>query len=82
MINFDVKIKFEDGFHSRPALSLVTIARNSDSNIKMLYKDSEINSKSIISILSASIIKDDLIYFEVDGEDEIAIAESIKNIFK
>lgn len=82
MVKLDIKVKIEEGLHSRYAVKLVDTARNSESNIKMIHKGNIINPKSIISILSSSIIKNDDIIFEIDGKDESYVAELIKDIFK
>lgn len=82
MIKLDIKVKIEEGLHSRYAVRLVEVVRSSESNIKMIHKGNIINPKSIISILSSSIIKNDDIIFEIDGKDESYVSELIKDIFK
>lgn len=82
MVKLNIKVKIEEGLHSRYAVKLVDTARASESNIKMIHKGNIINPKSIISILSSSIIKNDDIIFEIEGKDEVYISELIKDIFK
>lgn len=82
MIKLNLKVNIEEGLHSRYAIKLVEIVKGSDSTVKMVHKGNVVNPRSIISILSSCIVKDDIIEFEITGKDEVSISDMIKEIFE
>ncbi len=68
-------IKFEEGFHSRPALDLIDLSKeNKNLNIRITKingKDKDIRCKNLIAILTANI--------EQGDEIEITYNDSTNN---
>lgn len=79
MKSLDVKINFENGLHSRPALKIVDISRKCNSVITIIHNSKTINTKSIIAILSAGIKQGETITINIDGSDEEIVYEELKN---
>lgn len=67
------------GLHARPASDLTILCQKFKSNIRILTEDSEVNPKSIISILSAGIKKGSVVTIEVTGEDEQDAGQKISD---
>ena len=57
MYEKEMIIKNKTGLHARPATDLSTLCQTYESDIKIRTNDTEIDSKSIISILSGGICK-------------------------
>lgn len=74
------------GLHARTASELVLFAQKYDSDVKgyINTKNTEVDFKSIVSILSAGMIQGTEFRLEVEGEDEETagpeIAEFIKSL--
>lgn len=70
MFEKEIVVKNETGLHARPASMLVELCNKYKSEIKIFTEDTEINPKSIISILLGGVYKDTPIRVVVEGEDE------------
>lgn len=57
------------GLHARPAGAMVRVAKQFQSDVKVLYKDKEANAKSILSILSLGAEGGAEIVIDATGED-------------
>lgn len=72
-----VTIKNESGMHVRPAGQLVKAAHPFKSTIELEYKDSIVNIKSIVGIMSLGLKKGDEVTVSAVGEDEEAAVNAI-----
>lgn len=81
MVNFSVKVLFEEGIHARPAAQLVQTCQTATSQIVMYKEGKKANPQSIMGILALGISKNDELSFEVDGADEQEVAEKLKRFF-
>lgn len=82
MEKIKVQVKFKNGLHSREAIQLVELSKNSQSDIYLLKDDEKINTKSLIRILTAQIKENEIINFEIEGVDEIEVKENLIKLFK
>ena len=79
MIKQNYIIKNEIGLHARPAAIFVDYASDFNSKIKLVYKDEEVNAKSIISVLSLGLGKEDIFTLKINGPDEKLALEKLEN---
>ena len=82
MQKIEVQVKFKNGLHSREAIQLVELSKQSQSTIYLLKDDEKINTKSLIRILTAQIKEQEVINFEIDGVDELEVKENLIKLFK
>jgi phosphocarrier protein len=57
------------GLHARPAGSLVRVAKDHRSDVRLSYGGKEANAKSILSVLSLGAEKGAEVTFQAEGED-------------
>lgn len=82
MKKINVIVKNDNGLHSRVAISLVTLVKNSNCEISIVNKEGmKVNGKSLIRILSMGIKENEEICIEISGEDEDSLANDICNLF-
>ncbi|MFW6006751.1 MAG: HPr family phosphocarrier protein [Halanaerobiales bacterium] len=75
-------IKNEIGLHARPAAMFVDTTSKFESKIKICYGDTEANAKSIISVLSLGLGKNDSFLLKIEGEDENKAMSKIKSFIE
>lgn len=64
-----VKVKNEQGLHTRPATAIVKMLQRVKSQVWFTYKTDRVNAKSILSILMLAAGRNGQILIEVEGED-------------
>lgn len=77
-----VKIQNPDGLHARPASIIVKCALGFQSNITVKKGVKEVNLKSLISLLSLGVCKNEEILLKADGIDENQAIENIVSVLK
>lgn len=77
MITKEIMINNEIGLHARPASLFSKMALDAKSDIKIVFKDNEINAKSIMAILSAGISGGSTITVIADGDDECEVMDKL-----
>lgn len=85
MITFEATIMNEVGLHARPAAQFVQLAAkfNSDIQISKLGDEPKwVNAKSILSVLTLAVSKGQQIVIQVNGEDETAAAQSLRQLIE
>ena len=82
MYEKEMIIKNKTGLHARPATDLSTLCQTYESDIKIRTNDTEIDSKSIISILSGGICKGTKIELVINGTDEKEAGEKISEFIE
>lgn len=82
MYEKEMIIKNKTGLHVRPATDLSTLCQTYESDIKIRTNDTEIDSKSIISILSGGICKGTKIKLVINGTDEKEAGEKISEFIE
>jgi phosphotransferase system HPr (HPr) family protein len=81
MIEFKTVVNFEEGLHARPASELVKACQAAASDIKISKGAKSVNPKSILGILTLAAGHLDELKIEVDGSDEVTVAERLKEFF-
>lgn len=75
-----ITVMCRDGLHARPAAELVQLCKRIKSDVKIQKGGVSISGKSIIGIMSLGVSKGDEITAVVDGNDEAAAIEEIKQL--
>ena len=79
MVTQDIILKNEEGLHARPATEIAKSASKYSCDIKLDFRGTEYNAKSVIHIMSAGIKNNTQIKIICDGVDEQqALAEIVK----
>jgi phosphocarrier protein len=82
MIRFNAKVPFEEGLHARPATQLVNLIKNVASEVQLVKDGKSVNPKSILGVLTVGAGHGDEIEVVVEGEDEVKVADSLKEFFQ
>lgn len=77
MKQIEIKVTNPHGLHARPANLFARQAQTYDSEITILFGGGSYNAKSIISVLSACVVKDSVITLVADGADEDAALDGL-----
>ena len=81
MIKTSVVVKADSGFDGRPIALLVQEASQYASKVYIQVGEKNINAKSIMGMMSLSLISGDQITVVTEGEDEKKAADGIKAFF-
>lgn len=68
------------GIHARPAAALAQVAKNFNGEILIFKNEQFANLKSVVSILSLSVEKNDTVIFEAHGVDAKSVVEALQNL--
>ena len=83
MVSETVKIKNPTGLHLRPAGILCKAATKFQSHVAIRTADgTEVNAKSVLSVLSACIKTGDVITMICDGSDETEALEDLRQVIQ
>jgi len=84
MKNNTVTVKFEEGLHARPATKFVQLAKEYDSDVKVITDGKSADAKSILDILMLGVMAGSKITVQADGTDEIdavvALSDFVQDI--
>lgn len=78
MKEFNYTITDEQGIHMRPAGELVKVAKQFASKITMTKDGKTADCKKVFTIMSLAVKKDQEVTITVEGEDEEAAYNSVK----
>ncbi|HIY29686.1 MAG TPA: HPr family phosphocarrier protein [Candidatus Mediterraneibacter avicola] len=81
MIKTSVVVKADSGLDGRPIALLVQEASQYASKVYIQVGEKNINAKSIMGMMSLSLISGDQITVVTEGEDEKKAADGIKAFF-
>lgn len=81
MIETSVVVKHEKGLDARPIALLVQEASQYSSKIYIEVQNKKINAKSIMGMMSLTLVAGDTVTVVTEGEDEEKAAEGIKSFF-
>ena len=83
MVSVEIQLHNPSGLHLRPAGILCKAATKFQSHVAIRTSDgTEVNAKSVLSVLSACIKTGDVISLICDGNDENAALESLRQIIE
>jgi phosphotransferase system HPr (HPr) family protein len=84
-VSVTIAVRHKVGLHARPATQFVKTANQyrSDVQVVNLTKGSrQVNAKSIVSVLSIGVGRDDEIQLTAAGEDKTAAIEALTALIK
>jgi phosphocarrier protein HPr len=70
------------GIHARPATLLVSTASKFKSDVKLEYKEKQVNLKSIMGVMSLGIPSGAAIKIFADGEDAQETIQALEELMK
>ncbi|MCH4826695.1 HPr family phosphocarrier protein [Planococcus halocryophilus] len=70
-------ITSDEGLHARPASKLVGAVSPFSAEVKMLYKEKEVNLKSIMGVMSLGVSKGNTVKITADGSDEESLMAKV-----
>lgn len=73
-----VTINLENGLEARPIAMLVQVASQHESSIYLESGDKKVNAKSIMGMMSLSLVTNEKVTIIADGSDEEAAVASIE----
>ncbi|KYG33668.1 phosphocarrier protein HPr [Priestia endophytica] len=82
MIEKSYTIIDEAGIHARPSTALVSAITPFKSDVKIEYKEKQVNLKSIMGVMSLAIPKGASVKVIATGDDESQVIESIDVVMK
>ena len=82
MFERQIKVSNKTGLHARRASDLTVLCQKFDSDILIITPDTEINPKSIISILAGGVSQGTTIRLRVEGVDEEEAGEQISRFIE
>ncbi|WP_066017238.1 MULTISPECIES: HPr family phosphocarrier protein [Endozoicomonas] len=77
-----IKVTNENGLHTRPGAVFVKACKEFSSAITVENKGRKANAKSLMKLMSAGIVKDDVITLTIEGDDEVAAMEKLKVVIE
>ena len=82
MIERPITVRLEKGLEARPIAFLVQEASQYSSQIHLLVGTKKINAKSIMGMMSLSLMDGDLVTVVADGKDEEEAADGIEKFLE
>lgn len=82
MVRQKITVSNKDGLHMRPASELCKKALGYDSKITLRFRNKEFNAKSLLSILSACVQRENEIEIECSGSDEEEAMKGIEELIQ
>lgn len=70
MKQFDFVVQAAVGIHARPAMMLVSVARNFQSDIQISYHGNVADAKNIVKLLMLHVNQGAKVTFLIEGNDE------------
>ena len=71
MVEKVYKVISQNGIHARVASDLVKLASGFDCDIQLVLKDTAVDFKSIMGVMSLGVYKDEIIKIICNGSDEV-----------
>jgi phosphocarrier protein len=81
MISKDYLILAPDGLHARPATTLLKLARQYKSTVRVVKGSKTVTLNSMLNLLSLSLKFGETITVIVDGEDETELQLAVGHFF-
>lgn len=82
MTKENVTVKDKIGFHARTASLFAKKAGAFSSDVKIAFKDKEVNAKSMLKIMSLGVKFNDIIEIMAEGDDEQHAIETLTKLVK
>ena len=73
-----VVVKMQQDFEARPIANLVQVANRYESKIYLEHRDSRVNAKSIMGMMSLALLNGEEILVDAEGADEAEAVAAIE----
>jgi Phosphotransferase System HPr (HPr) Family len=77
-----VKIKNKAGMHARPSSLFVQVVTNFESDIKVKYRDEEVNGRSIMGLMLLAAEEGRELELIAEGSDEDALLDALYDLIE
>lgn len=81
MLEKELRVTNKLGLHARPSALLAKTAQQFTSAITISHAGRTVDAKSILSLMTLALPLDSVFTLRVDGDDEQAAFEAIKDLF-
>lgn len=78
MIEKEIVVRLEAGLEARPLAMFVQLASQFQSNIYVMLQDKRVNAKSIMGMMSLSILEREKIILTANGSDEVEATDKLE----
>ena len=78
----EVEIRNKLGLHARPASLVVKLAGKFESEIQLIKEDTEINAKSILSVMMLAAGPGQRVTITADGSDELEAVDALASLIE
>ena len=82
MFNKEVVVRCESGLHNKQATYFVTKATESESSIWLLSGNRKMPAKSLLGIMSLSIVTGDTVTLSAQGSDAEAAVDALEALLQ
>lgn len=82
MKSFSYTVKDELGIHARPAGMLVKEVKNFQSKVTLEKDGKSVDASRLMAVMGMGVKKDQTVTVTVEGDDEDAACEAIKEFFE
>lgn len=80
MIRKELEIINKLGLHARAAAKFVTCAGAFTSQVRLEWKDQQVNGKSIMDVMLLAAAQGSIITLLIEGEDEVAACAALERL--
>ncbi|WP_081986604.1 MULTISPECIES: HPr family phosphocarrier protein [Chitinibacter] len=80
IVSNPISIVNSTGLHARPAANVVNVAKQYQSDIKLVFKSIEANAKSVVSVMGLDVSLGDKIQIKADGPDAQAAISALTQV--
>ncbi|MBM7624579.1 HPr family phosphocarrier protein [Sporohalobacter salinus] len=82
MVEQKVVVQNETGLHARPASLLIEAANNYSAEVQLVYKNQEVNAKSVMRVMSLGIGQGAEVTIRAEGNEEEDAVEELVELIK
>ena len=82
MLEKDIVVSNKAGVHARPSALIVKTASRFDSEVFLSCEGTEVNAKSIMSVMMLAAAIGSVVRIRTDGTDEDKAMEAIEQLFE
>ena len=82
MLEKDIVVSNKAGVHARPSALIVKTASRFDSEVFLSCEGTEVNAKSIMSVMMLAAAMGSVVRIRTDGTDEDKAMEAIEQLFE
>ena len=82
MVRKEILVKCESGLHNRQATYFVQKANEFESSVYLEFDNRKMNAKSLLGIMSLSVVTGSIVTISADGRDAEAAVSALENLLQ